>query len=72
MEFSRCARDDAHPTKPPYAVSRHRGLSKLNSVLHFEVDVILGEPEHRTAVFAKANTAIDESSAHRSKSSGIP
>jgi hypothetical protein len=48
------------------------GLSKLNSVLRAEVDVILGEPEHRTAALLKSNTAIDESSAHRSKSSGIP
>src|SRR5215204_798246 len=30
------------------------GLSKLNSVLRAEVDVILGEPEHRTAVLLKA------------------
>ena len=42
------------------------GLSKLNSVTTVEVDVVLGELDSRTA------EAIDESSAHRSKSSGIP
>jgi hypothetical protein len=40
MEFSRCARDDAHPADRPPMPCRHRGLSKLNSVLHLEVDVI--------------------------------
>src|SRR6266576_6528816 len=40
MEFSRCTRADARPTKtPPPAVIAGPGLSKLNSVRDIEVDV---------------------------------
>jgi hypothetical protein len=44
--------------RPPSRKPLVGGLSKLNSVLHDEVDVLLGELEHRTAT-----SAIDESSA---------
>jgi hypothetical protein len=45
MEFSRCARDGAHLSTTTDAVQpASRGLSKLNSVLHVEVDVFPGEP----------------------------
>ena len=39
MEFSRCTRDAAHQKNQP----TRAGLSKLNSVRHIEVDVVLGE-----------------------------
>ena len=46
MEFSRCTRAGARPAREkPH--QRH-GLSKLNSVRNVEVDVVLGEPRHRT------------------------
>ena len=44
MEFSRCARDGAHLSTTTDAVQpASRGLSKLNSVLNVEVDVVPGE-----------------------------
>ena len=49
----------------PLKTAPKDGLSKLNSV-YAEVDVLLGEPGHRTA------EAIDGPGAYRSKSSGIP
>jgi hypothetical protein len=43
MEFSRCARAQPAERNQPEA-----GLSKLNSVSSSKVDVIPGEPGHRT------------------------
>src|SRR5438034_11315455 len=41
MEFSRCARARARPTR---VRRRWAGLSKLNSMRDIEVDIVLGEP----------------------------
>jgi hypothetical protein len=46
MEFSRCARARARPTRER---RRRAGLSKLNSMRDIEVDVVLGEPSVLTA-----------------------
>jgi hypothetical protein len=68
MEFSRCARDGAHLSTTTDAVQpASRGLSKLNSVLHVEVDVV-----SRRAVAPDGPKTIDGHGACRSKSSGIP
>jgi hypothetical protein len=49
MEFSRCARALlADENNRPGGT----GLSKLNSVKNIEVDVLPGEPEHRTVAEA--------------------
>ena len=54
MEFSRCARARARPTRE----SRPRaGLSKLNSMRDIEVDVILGELNGLTAETIKGFSA---------------
>jgi hypothetical protein len=64
MEFSRCARDGARrKTHAPEG----RSL-KTQQRLVAEVDVVLGEPAHRTA----PKGDIDGTSAYRSNGSGIP
>jgi hypothetical protein len=59
MEFSRCARDGARTAKD--------GLSKLNSVVDVEVDVVLGELGHRTIRRSSTGRA-----PNRSNCSGFP
>jgi hypothetical protein len=66
MEFSRCTPAPESPAKRENA-ARLRGLSKLSSDEHPEVDVFLGELGS-----GRKSTSIKRSSAHRSKSSGIP
>ena len=48
------------------------GLSKLNSVILVEVDVVLGDPSIRTATAVKGSIAIDGRNAYRSNCSDIP
>ncbi len=74
MEFSRFARASrARPSRrPPARTRRAADPSKLNSVrtLVDEVDVVLGEPDHRTSRARALD--INESSGLRSNRSGIP
>jgi len=68
MEFSRCARTRASAERESRPVA---GLSKLNSVIDDEVDVIsrrARSPDDRLS----REPAIDEPDAYRSKSSCIP
>jgi hypothetical protein len=48
MEFSRCA-PDAPAVLAKTARCLEGGLSKLSSMVDVEVDVLPGEPGHRTA-----------------------
>ena len=73
VRVSLCPREEPPRRDCRRQYNGHGGLSKLNSVTGYfrgksqiEVDVIPGEPEHRTA------EAINGSDAYRSKSSGIP
>ena len=73
MEFSRCS-----GLRAQEKTARRDGLSKLNSV-DVEVDVVLGEPGHRTKIAPPEPGEIldrglhqDGPGAHRSKSSDIP
>jgi hypothetical protein len=68
MEFSRCARTRASAERESRPVA---GLSKLNSVIDDEVDVLPGEPGHGRSALER-EPAIDEPDAYRSKSSCIP
>jgi hypothetical protein len=78
MEFSRCARARSARSYTKAAPQQGLGPSKLNSVRPVlertdtcnEVDVVLGESDHRTAR-AEA-LGINESNSLRSKSSGFP
>jgi hypothetical protein len=74
MEFSRCARANCPPFEEPLAGERSLKAQQRaapNGAGNVEVDVIPGEPGHRTA-WRTSHHAIDEPSARRSKSSGIP
>ena len=61
MEFSRCARDD-----PAREQAGRRPVSQNSTAWNVEVDVVLGEFDHRTT------EVINEPNAYRSKSSGFP
>jgi hypothetical protein len=54
------------PAQPRRPRQLRHGLSKLNSVAHDELDIVLGEPAVRTSKL------INGTGAYRSKSSGIP
>jgi hypothetical protein len=54
MEFSRCTRARARPTR---VRRRWAGLSKLNSMRDIEVDVVLGEPSVLTEAIPSKGSA---------------